>query len=95
MAVKCRKYGVEKVFVSSVIVCKRLDHNRILLFNKQLEEKCNENDISFINHWNIDQTHLWKDGLHLSDTGKNILARNFIFYINDFLMKCNFAPGLA
>ena len=32
-------------------------------------------------------THLCKDGVHLTDIGKNIFARNILDYISYFILK--------
>ena len=52
-----------------------------------LKEKCQNFDFIYLNNNKIEDIHLWKDGLHLNDQGKIILARNFIDYINYFLDK--------
>ena len=39
----------------------------------------------FINNINITSQYLWKDGLHLIESGKVILANNFIHSINNLL----------
>ena len=31
--------------------------------------------------------HLWKDGIHLTNQGKTLLARNFINSLNTFLYQ--------
>ena len=34
---------------------------------------------------NISRTHLWQDGIHLEDLGNNILAGNFVDFLNSFI----------
>ena len=39
---------------------------------------CNIEGYSYVNHDYITRANLFKDGLHLLDTGKQILADNFV-----------------
>ena len=41
-----------------------------------------ENKFCLIDNSKIKRDHLLRDGLHLLDTGKVILANNFIHYLN-------------
>ena len=84
---KCVRNGVKKVLISSIVKCRRVDESRIININTMLKEKCQNYDFIYLDNDNIEDIHLWKDGLHLNDQGKIILARNFIDYINDFLDK--------
>ena len=45
---------------------------------------------------NIKHYHLWKDGIHLNEKGKNILANNFIDNLqNYFLLQMAEPPILT
>ena len=44
-------------------------------------------EINYIDNRNIWETHLFKDRLHLLDTGKQILANNFVFNLKHFLYQ--------
>ena len=44
------------------------------------------NKFGFISNYNISRTQMWKDGKYLEDLGTNILAGNFV----DFLNKVSF-----
>ena len=39
----------------------------------------------YIDNKEINGERVWKDGIHLQENGKIILARNFIYHINNFL----------
>ena len=52
--------------------------------NDNFREKCVLNGFGFISNDNISRTHLWKDGIHLEDLGTNILAGNFVDFLNRF-----------
>ena len=82
---KCKRYGVEKVFISALVISRRVNPNRIENLNKLIKEGCNLHDFVFIGYRNIKDEHLWKDGIHLQENGKVILAQNFIDFINHFL----------
>ena len=41
----------------------------------------------FIDNSNIEKEHLWKDGLHLNRSGRDLLMNNFLRSLNNFLKK--------
>ena len=43
--------------------------------------------MDLISNDNISRTHLWKDGIHLEDLGTNILAGNFVDFLNRFVLS--------
>ena len=55
--------------------------------NNSLREQCILNGFGFISNDNISRTHLWKDGIHLEDLGTNILAGNFVDFLNRFILS--------
>ena len=55
--------------------------------NDSLREKCVLNGFGFISNDNILKTHFWKDGIHLKDLGTNILASNFVDFLNRFILS--------
>ena len=81
----CKNHSVENVMISSLLPCSRINPNRIRNVNKLLSEKCQIHNFTFINNSRIQHTHLWKDGLHLEESGKVLLAQNFIDNLNNFL----------
>ena len=52
-----------------------------------LREQCLLNEFGFMSNDNISRTHLWKDGIHLEDLGTNILAGNFVDFLNRFILS--------
>ena len=56
---------------------------------------CNIEGYCYVNNDNITRANLFKDGLHLLDTGKQILADNFVCNVNrNFLMSPTFHPNV-
>ena len=49
--------------------------------NKILKKFCHQNHWNFIEHNNVNLTHLNRGGLHLSKSGTALLAENFCKYI--------------
>ena len=47
-----------------------------------MKEKCEIEGFIFIENSNIYLHHLWKDGVHLENEGKDRLANNFIYSLN-------------
>ena len=44
---------------------------------------CEENGYVFIDNSNTEIRDLWKDGIHLSESGKTRLAENLIYFLNN------------
>ena len=84
MAILCRDYGVNDVFIS-VMICRRgkFLNGKV----KRMKQICEENGYFFIDNSNIEIKDLWKDGIYLLESGKTKLAENFtyFFYISSRL----------
>ena len=85
MAILCRDYGVNDVFIS-VMICRRgkFLNGKVERVNFLLKQICEENGYFFIDNSNIEIRDLWKDGIHLLESGKTKLAENFIYFLNNF-----------
>ena len=92
MGIDCMKQGAEKVFISSITFCERVDPDRINRVNEMLRNECSKNGFTFIANNDINKAHLWKDGLHLNEFGQTTLAQNFIDNVNSFLCR-DFRPN--
>ena len=53
-----------------------------LKVNDYLQKFCFENRFYIIDNSKIKREHLFRVGLHLLESGKVILANNFIYYLN-------------
>ena len=52
--------------------------------NAQIANFFKENNYGFIDHSNINSSHLYDDGLHLLELGNVILANNLMNCLNTF-----------
>ena len=79
----CQDKGVNEIIISRLICGKGQYHNSTILKVKDyLQKFCFENRFHFIDNSKIKRDHLFRDGLHLLESGKVILANNFIYYLN-------------
>ena len=69
----CIDLGVKEVVISSILPKKNI--------------ALRMNGFGFISNDNISRTHLWKDGVHLENLGTNILAGNFVNFLNRFILS--------
>ena len=84
MAILCRDYGVNDIFISAMI-CRRgkFLNGKVKRVNFLLKHICEENGYFFIDNSNIEIRDLWKDGIHLLESGKTKLAENFTYFLNN------------
>ena len=87
MVQKCRSFGVKRVFLSGITITTRISCQQLEEIHEQLVSLCEKINIIYIDNRNIFGVHLFKDGLHLLESGKQILAKNFIFNLNNFLCQ--------
>ena len=84
----CIQNGVNKVFISSIVFSKNFTKQKLISeLNDVLKERCIVYGFVFLNNSNIKKEHLWKDGTHLVEEGKVLLANNFIKSLNNFLCQ--------
>ena len=84
MAILCRDYGINDVFIS-VMICRRgkfLD-GKVKRVNFLLKQICEENGYFLIDNSNIEIRDLRKDVIHQLESGKTKLAENFIYFLNN------------
>ena len=75
---KCMSYKVKYVFISSLTFNNRISHKLLSEVNEMIERVCLENGYHYIDNGNVCENDLFKDWLHLQNSGKKILPRNFI-----------------
>ena len=77
IANQCRNYGVKEVSISSVTCTTLLNSDLTNDVNNILRNKCRTSGYHFIDNNNITTEKLWKDGLHLTNSGKGFIINNF------------------
>ena len=89
IANQCRNYGRKEISISSVACTTLLNSDLINDVNNILRSKCQTSGYHFTDNNNITTKKLWKDGLHLTNSGKSIIINNFVQSLNSshFLTK--------
>ena len=84
MAILCRDYGVNDIFISAMI-CRRgkLLNGKVKCVIPFLKHIREENGDFLTDNSNTEITDLWKDGIHLLKSGKTKLAENFTYFLNN------------
>ena len=76
-----------------MVFTRRVDLPTLERVHALLSNFYGDNGFVYIDNGNIKGDCLYQDGLHLLDTSKKILERNFIFVLNVFLeMKTHHPP---
>ena len=86
IAHQCEEHGVKGIILSSVDAAGRVNANVLIHYNESLKNLCRSNGFCFVRNDNISEGHLYKDGLHLLEADKRILANNFINRINNYFI---------
>ena len=82
---KCKSAGVTRILISGIVVNKKLTSAYISSLNQRISNMCRDNSFVFIDNDNIPTSSLFRDGLHLLEIGKRVLANNFLDNLNNFL----------
>ena len=78
-----------KFFVSGIVYCTNVRYKTVQNLNKSLYEECMKYGFCFIDNGVVSERDLWKDGIHLIESGRVIVANNLINYLNNFLRPMN------
>ena len=88
MVEKCHSFGIKNVFISGLVYTTRIGLPVLERTHEMIWHLCNKLGICYVDNRNIRMKHLWKDGLHLVESGKVILANNFLSYLSKcFLIR--------
>ena len=84
MAILCRDYDVNDIFISAMI-CRtgKFLKGKVKRVNFLLKLICEEKGYFFTDNSNTEIRDLWKDGIHLLESGKTKSAENFIYFLNN------------
>ena len=77
----CKKGGIKQIFVSSLI-CRPEFQKEVDEMNKLLKYYAGIYGFVFIDNSDIHDEHLWRDKVHLNNKDINLLATNYISYLN-------------
>ena len=76
IGLSCKGHGVNKVFISSILVWQNPKlYSIIRRVNDQLGELCKKTFFS-VNNNMITTNHFWRNDIHLPDIGTNMLSRS-------------------
>ena len=85
IALRCRSHNIATIFISSIAYSTKVNLQLIRNLNGLLYNACTKYGFHFVDNGAVSKCDLWKDGIHLLETGKVIIANNFISSINYFL----------
>ena len=90
-----RSYDIENIFIFELLPTTCITEDVIGKVNELIKDICETEKCFYVSKNNISHTNLFKDGLHLFNNDKQILANNFVFNVNrDFLMPHTFYPNV-
>ena len=75
---KCRNYGVKNIFLSGIVFTTRGSLDILVQVHNMISNFCSTIGLYYIDNRNIRADCLYRDGLHLINNGKTVLANNFI-----------------
>ena len=94
MVVKCHTFGIKNVFISGLVYTTRIGLPVLERTHEMILHLCNKLGICYVDNRNIRMKHLWKDGLHLVESGQFILANHFLSYLSKCFLICTHHLGL-
>ena len=92
IATICKSYKVKQVFISSIKFNTRISRKLLNEVNEMTERVCLENGYNYIKNGNVNENDLFKDGLHLQNSGKKISFACKLSMVRYFFRKSNMAP---
>ena len=79
-----RQHGVKNILIAGVPIRKRqYIQERCKQLNNILMEFCKARGYTYVDNSNIEVTHVQNDGTHLTYEGSDLLANNYLYYLND------------
>ena len=78
--------GIEKIFISTIALSRGISPATIESVNEKIP-LYKRNSFIYADNTNILNSHLFSDGLHLIETGKCLLASNFINTVKSFCTR--------
>ena len=89
IALRCRSHNIATIFISSIVYSTKISHMKIQKLNGLLLNECTKYGFHLVDNGAVSKENLWRDGVHLVESGKVIIANNFLNCINNFLGVAN------
>ena len=93
MVDKCHNYGVKNVFISGLVYTTRIGLPVLERTHEMIVHLYYKLGVCYVDNRNIRRKYLWKDGLHLVESGKVILANNFWSYLSKCFFNTHTSSG--
>ena len=94
LSLKCKKFGVKNIFISGLVYTTRINIGILEKNHVMIQNFCQEYGWFYVDNRNIRGKHLCKDGLHLMEEGKIILAKHTSFNCQDLKENLSEETGL-
>ena len=85
MCITCKNFNVNQFIISGIVSFKRADNSVINYINENLKIESTTKGYQFLGNGNIKLDNLCTDGLHLGESGKNLLLDNYVDFLYHFL----------
>ena len=89
IALQCRNHNIGTVFISNIVYSTKVNYELLCKVNDFLHEECVKNGFYFIDNAAMTERDLWKHEVHMVESGKCLVANNFICHLNNFLWLRN------
>ena len=89
IALRCRSHNIATIFISSIIYSTKVSHTIIQKLNELLLNEFTKYGFHLADNGAVSKENLWKDGVHLVESGKVIIANNLLNCINNLLGVAN------
>ena len=87
LALHCWSHNVVTIFISSIVYITNISHTIIQRLNRLFLNECTNYAFHLVDKGAVYKMNLQKDGVHLVESGKVIIANILINCINKFLYK--------
>ena len=82
IALRCRSHNIATIFISSITYSIKVNLQLIRNLNGLLYIACTKYGFYFVDNGDVSRCDLWKDGIHLLETGKMIIGQTRGYFPN-------------
>ena len=83
--ITCKNFNVNQVIILGIVSCKRADNSVTNYIHENLKVESTTERYQFLDNGNIKLENLYRDGLHLGESGKKLLLDNYVNFLYHFL----------